>query len=103
MIRRNERPTGDFQARWRRPLCNLNMPSLPLSTDNGTAERRMQRNVSGSQACVSAIEPLQDTLQTEAPLAELFGYANAIRSSSRGSADCSTQPALFEPVPNIRG
>jgi elongation factor G len=35
----------------------------------------------------------------EAPLAEMFGYANAIRSLSKGRAEYSMQPARFEIVP----
>ena len=38
------------------------------------------------------------TLQAEAPLAELFGYANAIRSLNRGRASYSMRPARFEQV-----
>ena len=39
------------------------------------------------------------TLRAEAPLAELFGYAGAIRSLSRGRASYSMRPARFEPAP----
>jgi len=35
----------------------------------------------------------------EVPLVEMFGYANAIRSLSRGRAEYSMQPARFEIVP----
>ena len=35
----------------------------------------------------------------EVPLAELWGYANAIRSLSRGRAAYSMTPLRFEPVP----
>jgi elongation factor G len=33
------------------------------------------------------------------PLAEMFGYANAIRSLSKGRAEYSMQPSRFEIVP----
>jgi len=33
------------------------------------------------------------------PLAELFGYATAIRSLSKGPLDYSMEPSHFEPVP----
>lgn len=35
----------------------------------------------------------------EVPLAEMFGYANAIRSLSKGRAEYSMVPARFEIVP----
>jgi len=33
------------------------------------------------------------------PLAELFGYATAIRSLSKGRSSYSMEPSSFEPVP----
>ena len=33
------------------------------------------------------------------PLAELFGYATAIRSLSKGRSSYSMEPLSFEPVP----
>jgi elongation factor G len=36
----------------------------------------------------------------EVPLAEMFGYATAIRSLSKGRAAYSMEPFRFEPVPN---
>ena len=38
-------------------------------------------------------------VKAEVPLAEMFGYATAIRSLSRGRADYSMLPSRFEPVP----
>ena len=38
-------------------------------------------------------------IRAEAPLAELFGYATALRSLSRGRASYSMQPKTFEVVP----
>ncbi len=46
---------------------------------------------------------LDVTIQAEAPLAELFGYANAIRSLSRGRASYSMRPARFAPAPASAG
>src|SRR6185503_1614515 len=40
------------------------------------------------------------SLYAEVPLAELFGYATAIRSLSKGRAAYSMEPSHFEPVPN---
>jgi elongation factor G len=39
-------------------------------------------------------------LKAETPLAEMFGYATAIRSLSKGRASYSMEPFRFEPVPN---
>ncbi len=38
-------------------------------------------------------------LNAEVPLAEMFGYATAIRSLSKGRASHSMEPSRFEPVP----
>jgi elongation factor G len=39
-------------------------------------------------------------LNAEVPLAEMFGYATAIRSLSKGRAAYSMEPLCFEPVPS---
>src|SRR6266702_4332088 len=39
------------------------------------------------------------SLNAEVPLAEMFGYATAIRSLSKGRADYSMEPLTFEQVP----
>jgi elongation factor G len=38
-------------------------------------------------------------LHAEVPLAELFGYATAIRSLSKGRASYAMEPLRFDPVP----
>lgn len=50
---------------------------------------------------VLAVEPGLNTvvLNAQVPLAELWGYANAIRSLSRGRASYSMTPSHFERVP----
>jgi elongation factor G len=42
----------------------------------------------------------QTILNCEVPLAEMFGYATAIRSLSKGRASYSMEPLTFEQVPN---
>ncbi len=64
----------------------------------GDLNRRRGRIV-GVEEQVRGAESVEVTLQAEAPLAELFGYANAIRSLSRGRASYLMRPARFEPVP----
>jgi elongation factor G len=39
-------------------------------------------------------------LNAEVPLAEMFGYATAIRSLSKGRASYSMEPLTFDQVPN---
>jgi len=41
----------------------------------------------------------QAVLNAEVPLSEMFGYATAIRSLSKGRASYSMEPLSFEPVP----
>jgi elongation factor G len=43
---------------------------------------------------------LTTILRAEVPLAEMFGYATAIRSLSKGRASYSMEPFSFEPVPH---
>jgi elongation factor G len=38
-------------------------------------------------------------IEAHAPLRELFGYANAIRSLSQGRAGCSMEPLHYAPAP----
>src|SRR5207244_5966827 len=38
-------------------------------------------------------------VHADVPLAELFGYATAIRSLSKGRSSYSMEPSHFEPVP----
>jgi elongation factor 2 len=38
-------------------------------------------------------------IQSKAPVAEMFGFASAIRSATQGRALWSTENAGFEPVP----
>jgi elongation factor G len=51
---------------------------------------------------ILAVEPGRNTvvLNAQVPLAELWGYANAIRSLSRGRASYSMSPSHFERVPD---
>ena len=42
----------------------------------------------------------QTILNAHVPLAEMFGYATAIRSLSKGRASYSMEPLTFEQVPN---
>jgi elongation factor G len=38
-------------------------------------------------------------IDAEAPLAELFGYSNAMRKGSQGRATCTMEPSSYGPAP----
>jgi elongation factor G len=59
----------------------------------GDLNRRRGRIVSIEAKTVSTL------VHAEVPLAEMFGYATAIRSLSKGRASYSMEPSHFEPVP----
>ena len=40
-------------------------------------------------------------INSEVPLAEMFGYSTDIRSISSGRADFTMEPSHFEPVPKV--
>ena len=44
-------------------------------------------------------KPQATILNSEVPLAEMFGYATAVRSLSKGRASYSMEPDKFEQVP----
>jgi elongation factor G len=58
-------------------------------------------DLNGRRGRIKEMEP-QDAVQivrADVPLAELFGYATALRSLSRGRASYSMEPVAFEIVP----
>jgi elongation factor G len=57
-----------------------------------TRRRGMILNIEAKQG--------QTIVNAQVPLAELFGYATAIRSLSKGRASYSMEPLLFDQVPN---
>ena len=38
-------------------------------------------------------------IEAQAPLAELFGYSNAMRGLSQGRATCTMEPTTYDPAP----
>jgi len=38
-------------------------------------------------------------IEARAPLANLFGYSNAMRGLSQGRASCSLEPCAYGPAP----
>jgi elongation factor G len=60
----------------------------------GDLNRRRGR-ITGIEAKDTAM-----VISAEVPLAEMFGYATAIRSLSKGRASYSMEPLRFEPVPS---
>ena len=45
-------------------------------------------------------KPQMTLISAEVPLAEMFGYATAARSLSKGRASYSMEPCRFDPVPS---
>jgi elongation factor G len=59
-------------------------------------------DINGRRGIISAMNPGNggfSLINAHVPLAELFGYAGAIRSLSRGRANASMEFAHFAPVP----
>ena len=58
-------------------------------------------DLSRRRGSISSIETRGNLtiIHAEVPLAELFGYATAIRSLSKGRSSYSMEPSHFEPVP----
>lgn len=48
---------------------------------------------------IRAVNHLQ-VVQADVPLAEVFGYATALRSLTKGRASYTMEPQAFEPVPS---
>ncbi|MEY4385554.1 MAG: elongation factor [Verrucomicrobiota bacterium] len=59
-------------------------------------------DINRRRGVISGIEAKlgQTVLNAQVPLAEMFGYATAIRSLSKGRASYSMEPSTFEQVPN---
>jgi elongation factor G len=59
-------------------------------------------DINRRRGVISGIEAKQGQtiLNAQVPLAEMFGYATAIRSLSKGRASYSMEPLTFEQVPN---
>jgi elongation factor G len=59
-------------------------------------------DISRRRGTIEAIDSKnnQVVVNAKVPLAEMFGYATAIRSLSKGRASYSMEPATFEQVPN---
>ncbi len=68
-------------------------PKPPALPDVGDLNRR--------RGLVRGVEPKGGitVISADVPLAEMFGYANGIRSLSKGRADYSMVPSCFEVVP----
>ncbi len=58
-------------------------------------------DITKRRGSIEQIDPQDGTVRIQAstPLSELFGYATAIRSLSKGRASYTMEPSHFEPVP----
>lgn len=84
-----------------RPLLLEPVMALELESP-GEAQGDLIGDLNRRRANVESLEPGSTGVLVKAlvPLAELWGYANAIRSLSRGRASYSMTPSHFEPVPD---
>ena len=77
-------------------------PLLPLMRVEVETPSEEQGNLLGDltrrRGTITAVESGRNTvvLNAQVPLAELWGYANALRSLSRGRASYSMTPSHFE-------
>jgi elongation factor G len=77
----------------------------PIMTVNASTPPEYQGDLIGDIArrrgCIVSATAKLDIVDitAEAPLADLFGYANTLRSLSRGRAEHSMAPARFEVLP----
>ena len=60
-------------------------------------------DITKRRGAIESIEPQDGNarIQASTPLSELFGYATAIRSLSKGRASYTMEPIHFEPVPKV--
>ncbi|MEZ0295743.1 MAG: elongation factor G [Candidatus Methylacidiphilales bacterium] len=65
----------------------------------GDVQGDLQRRRGRVLSVTPTAAPGYIALQAEVPLSEMFGYAGAIRSLTRGRGEFSMQPTSFEPVP----
>jgi elongation factor G len=74
-------------------MLEINSPEEHLGDVLGDINSRRGR--------VREIKALEDVqlVQADVPLAEVFGYATALRSLTKGRASYSMEPLAFEPVP----
>ena len=76
-----------------------------LLRDQGITPEEYQGDICGDlsrrRGAINSIETRGNLVIIHAmvPLAELFGYATAIRSLSKGRSSYSMEPSHFEPVP----
>ena len=87
-----------FQESWRHPLEPI------MKVENSTPDE-YQGDIMGDlnrrRGKIMSIEAKANLsiINAEVPLAEMFGYATAIRSLSKGRSSYSMEPSHFEQVP----
>jgi elongation factor G len=78
-------------------------PVMRVEVETPTEEQGdLLGDLTRRRANILAVEPSRNTvvLNAQVPLAELWGYANAIRSLSRGRASYCMTPSHFDRVPD---
>jgi elongation factor G len=77
------------------PVMRLNITTPAHYLGDIVGDLQQRRAV----ICRTENRGLDVVLESHAPLRELFGYANAIRSLSQGRAGCSMEPLHYAPAP----
>ncbi len=77
------------------PVMRLNITTPEAYLGDIVGDLQQRRAV----ICRTENRGFDVAVEAHAPLRELFGYANAIRSLSQGRAGCSMEPLHYAPAP----
>jgi elongation factor G len=77
------------------PVMRLNITTPEAYLGDIVGDLQQRRAI----ICRTEHRGLDVAIESHAPLRELFGYANAIRSLSQGRAGCSMEPLEYAPAP----
>ncbi len=94
--------SGAVREAVRKAKPQLLEPVMAVEVETpGEAQGDVIGDLNRRRGSIVSMEPGQTTvlLKARVPLAELWGYANAVRSLSRGRASYSMTPSHFERVP----
>jgi elongation factor G len=77
------------------PVMRLNITTPDAYLGDIVGDLQQRRAI----ICRTEHRGVDVAIESHAPLRELFGYANAIRSLSQGRAGCSMEPLEYSPAP----
>ena len=103
-------PISDMLTRLRNGVMSVQkvveMPSSKMKVEVTAPEENMGDvigDVTSRRGSIMEVDTQDSTVRITAqvPLSELFGYATAIRSLTKGRASYTMEPFSFEKVPNV--